>query len=96
VTPIFVKTNRERDVLLSIDLGPGLGGPLLDDKGEYLDISKPLTEKQLLAALSHAYSMGFESAHREAGDAVRRVLYERKRPYAPNPKVVKKASAFYE
>jgi hypothetical protein len=57
--------------------------------GIYQDIGKPLTEKQLLNALSQAYAFGYECAVAEAKNAVERLLYERKTNHSPTPKIAK-------
>jgi len=88
-TPKFEKMYRQNDVLLNITKDNDILVSFEDDSGNYLDISKPITESQLLHALSQAYAAGFGSAIEESLEATRRVIYKRNTAYAPSPKVSK-------
>lgn len=89
--PKFVKCIRENDVTLALetDGDSGYGCVFMASDDEYMDISKPLTEKQLLSALAQAYQCGYEIAHVDSVEAVKRVLYERKTNHAPTAKIAK-------
>ena len=94
--PVFKKTVRNHDVLLSlIHMGlPELDVSFCDfmedeAEGIYQDISKPLTEKQLLNVLAQAYAFGYERAVAEASHMVTRMLYERPTEHKPKPKIAK-------
>lgn len=81
--PVFKKTIRENDVVLELSNAEHCRQFMEADGNTYLDVSKPLSEKQLLNALSQAYALGYENAVEEAQNAVKRVLYERKTEHAP-------------
>lgn len=89
--PKFAKIVNEGGVFISMESGDDTVGTFMLDEAEgtYLDFSKPLTEKQILNALSQAYKWGYEEAVADAQEAVRRVLYERKTEYAPRPRIAR-------
>lgn len=89
--PKFVKCIRENDATLALETEgeSGYGCVFHYPNGEYVDISKPLTETQLLSALAQAYQCGYEIAHVDSVEAVKRVLYKRKTNYAPTAKISK-------
>ncbi len=90
-TPKFIKTIREGDVVVTLEHDNDVVGAFMDiGAGDiYLDVSKPLSEKQLLNAFSQAYRMGYEEAVSDSKEAVVRVLYERKTDPAPKPRFAK-------
>lgn len=85
-TPKFEKTLRKKDTLLGLSSGD-LYRIFLDTSGEYLNLEKPISQADLLCALSQAYALGFEAAQAEATEHLRRMIYERRKPYSPTAKI---------
>jgi len=86
--PKFTKTVLESYTGLSLGFTDRCLLTLMEpNREDFLDVSKPLTEKQLLDVEAQAYECGYEVAVEDSQEAVRRVLYERRTEYAPKPRI---------